>query len=121
MPPTILGPDGRPISSESRDRRAKYIEGSVVEAIVDKARVRKRAVLAVGLTQNSLRGAVRRGNKRALRAGLKGTGRSLGSVIAEQAQQSRDAAKRIAAERKAAQQKRWEERNGTQTKVDAGS
>jgi hypothetical protein len=85
------------------------VEGEIISRLTDKGKLRKRPMYNVKLTPNEMRGAIRQGSKAELRARLKGTGRSLVSVAAEQAQKSREEAKRITAEQKAERAKRREE------------
>jgi hypothetical protein len=90
---TIYGPDGKPISSEKpkSEKAVPVVPGSPVFRAMQKT---------LHLSENQLRGAIRRSAKIARKTRLKGTSETLQLVRERWAQESRDEAKRATAERK---------------------
>jgi hypothetical protein len=90
---TLYGPDGQPISSKkSESGRPPRVEpGNAQFRAMQKT---------LHLSENQMRGAIRRSLRVAQKSRLKGSGSTLDSVRMEHQQASRDEAKRLAAERK---------------------
>jgi hypothetical protein len=97
---TIYGPDGKPISSKKEKEKEKEKE-SERPARVEPGTPQFRAMQKqLHLSENQLRGAIRRSLRVAVKGGLKGKKSSLDSVHRAQEQASRDEAKRLKAEKK---------------------
>lgn len=81
----------------------KRVESAIVSKLVDVARRRGKPLMHVKLSKNLLRGAIRKAQREQVRAGLKGTGRSLDLIYTEDAEHQRVGAKQIRVDFKAAQ------------------
>lgn len=93
MSRTIYGPDGKQISSKKKDpERPPRVEPGTPQFRAMQKQLH--------LSENQLRGAIRRSLRVAVKGGLKGQKSSLDSVRRAQEQASRDEAKRLTAEKK---------------------